>query len=355
MALTESQQRAVALSLANEIPFVAYSLPGNDEAVFWADNGDEDAIHPRPVVSRRRFGIYQWRSDAVSTISDRLSACDVISQYGNSVHDVTNSLYPLPLTVSTPRSLYLERVALLIARLKQRGGKTVYSRVFCGEYPTDSGPLTSINRLFDGYTSTFNAVYFHPAVGAWMLSSPELLLKVDKTTGRYETMSLAGTRQMADNGLPWDDKNINEQRIVTEYICDTLRGLGLPCETGPLETVTSGAVQHLRNIIRGDGVTSPISVTSALNPTPALGGFPKRESLQDIEMLELQPRRCYGGFLTVEDADDTFRAYVNLRCCQFDMRRYCLYAGGGITPQSDPEEEWRETESKLLRLLAIIG
>lgn len=355
MALTESQQRAVALSLANEIPFVVYSLPGSDEAVFWADNGDDGAVPPCPVISRRRFGIYQWLSDTGCNISDRLSECDIINLYGgDTAFDVTKSMYPSPLAVSTPRPLYIERVAMLIARLKRRGGKTVYSRAFCGEYPTDSGPLTSVNRLFEGYTSTFNAVYFHPAVGAWMLSSPELLLKVD-SVGRYETMSLAGTRPVADNGLPWDDKNINEQRIVTEYICDMLRGLGLQCEAGPLETVTSGAVQHLRNIIKGDGVTSPLAVASALSPTPALGGFPKQESLRDIETLELQPRRCYGGFLTIEDADGSFRAYVNLRCCQFDMRRYCLYAGGGITPQSDPENEWRETESKLLRLLAIIG
>lgn len=350
MALTEIQQKAVALSLANEIPFVVYSLPASDHAVFFADS--DNPVDSTPSACRR-FGIYQWLSDTGCHIHDRLSECDVVNLYEHSDSNFATNLCPSPLEVSTPRSLYLERVATLIDRLKRRGGKTVYSRVLCGEYSAAAGPFATIERLFDRYTSTFNAVYFHPAAGAWMLSSPELLLRVDNATGRYETMSLAGTRPIADNGQRWDDKNINEQRIVTEYICDSLRRLGLVCEAEPVETVTSGAVQHLRNIIGGSGITSPISVACALSPTPALGGFPKYESLHDIETLELQPRRCYGGFLSIED-EYSFRAYVNLRCCQFDMRRYCLYAGGGITPQSDPEAEWRETESKLLRLLAIM-
>lgn len=353
MALTESQRMAVALSLANEIPFVAYSLPGSDDAVFFADNTGGISGNLSPALSQRRFGIYQWLSDVGHPVCDRLSECDVLDIYGRPDRNICKNLSVSPLEVSTSRPLYLERVGQLIDRLKLRGGKTVYSRVLCGEYSASSGPLTAIGRLFDRYASTFNAAYFHPSVGAWMLSSPELLLKVDKSTGQYETMSLAGTRPIVDDGLPWDEKNINEQRIVTDYICDTLRSLGLMCEISPLATVTSGAVQHLRNIIKGAGVTSPMSVVRALSPTPALGGFPEKESLHDIETLELQPRRCYGGFLTIEDGD-MFRAYVNLRCCQFDMRRYCLYAGGGITPQSSPESEWQETEAKLSRLLTLM-
>ena len=31
---------------------------------------------------------------------------------------------------------------------------------------------------------------------------------------------------------------------------------------------------------------------------------------------------------------------------QFDTSRYSIYGGGGITPQSVPDEEWAETEAK---------
>lgn len=355
MALTESQQKAIALSLACRVPFAVYSMPGCDDAVFIADNQSDECANAGGVTDgvKRRFGIYSWLSSDGYYIYDNLSADDVINVYGDATKNGLSTYIAEPLAVSTPRQLYLERVESLIGRLKSRGGKTVYSRVLCGDFSATSGPLSAITRLFDNYTSTFNAVYFHPAVGAWMLSSPELLLSVDRLSGRYETMSLAGTRPVADDGLPWDDKNVNEQHIVTDYICDTLTGLGLTCVTSPLETITSGAVQHLRNIISGYAVDSPISVACALSPTPALGGYPKADSLSDIDELELQPRRCYGGFVTAE-SDDEFKAYVNLRCCQFDMRRYALYAGGGITPQSHPEAEWRETESKLLRLRSLI-
>ncbi len=37
---------------------------------------------------------------------------------------------------------------------------------------------------------------------------------------------------------------------------------------------------------------------------------------------------------------------VNLRCLQFSGYDYCIYAGGGIMPDSDSSREWLETESK---------
>ena len=46
--------------------------------------------------------------------------------------------------------------------------------------------------------------------------------------------------------------------------------------------------------------------------------------------------------------------FVNLRSVRFDRDNYCVYAGGGITAASSPENEWAETEAKVARLMSII-
>jgi isochorismate synthase len=41
------------------------------------------------------------------------------------------------------------------------------------------------------------------------------------------------------------------------------------------------------------------------------------------------------------------RLFVNLRCLQLRPAEAVLYAGTGLTIDSDPTKEWRETELKL--------
>ena len=48
------------------------------------------------------------------------------------------------------------------------------------------------------------------------------------------------------------------------------------------------------------------------------------------------------------------RAFVNLRCVHFDQKHYCVFGGGGITPMSDPDDEFAETTAKTSALVGII-
>jgi isochorismate synthase len=50
----------------------------------------------------------------------------------------------------------------------------------------------------------------------------------------------------------------------------------------------------------------------------------------------------------------TARFYVNLRCMEVGQQAVALYAGGGITAQSNPQREWEETEAKLQTLRSAI-
>jgi isochorismate synthase len=46
--------------------------------------------------------------------------------------------------------------------------------------------------------------------------------------------------------------------------------------------------------------------------------------------------------------------FVNLRCMQLAGRFAHLYVGGGITAESDPHSEWRETEMKAETMLSVL-
>ena len=48
----------------------------------------------------------------------------------------------------------------------------------------------------------------------------------------------------------------------------------------------------------------------------------------------------------LDETGDT-ELYVNLRCARIDGHVAHLYAGGGILPTSELEQEWTETEEKL--------
>lgn len=348
MALTELQKQAIAVALDRRVPFVAYSLPLSPDVTFYADDS-----HVSSQASEC-FKIYPWLSGRSHVINRRLSASELIDRYATALTPLFQPLSPdaIPLHDSTPHELYIERVGELIERLKRRGGKTVYSRVKCGVFSSVDASVKAASRLFGSPSPNLSAVYYHPAVGAWMTATPEVLLSVD-SSGGFTTMSLAGTRPAADNLQPWSEKNRQEQAIVTDYICRILGSLSISYNVGEVETIDAGPVQHLRTLISGRlGAVSPDAVASGLSPTPALGGYPVNPALADIEELETHPRRCYGGYLAIV-APDSYRAYVNLRCAQFDAYAYCLYAGGGITPHSTPADEWAETEIKLSRLLPL--
>jgi isochorismate synthase len=47
--------------------------------------------------------------------------------------------------------------------------------------------------------------------------------------------------------------------------------------------------------------------------------------------------------------------YVNLRCMQLRTQSAALYVGAGITADSDPAAEWRETELKARTILDALA
>jgi isochorismate synthase len=198
---------------------------------------------------------------------------------------------------------------------------------------------------------------FHtPLTGTWIGSTPEILLSGKGND--WHTVALAGTQPLCNGQLPetWNERKREEQQLVTDYIRDCLLSFNVyPEEKGPY-TIQAGELAHLRTDFRFSLAGNRImgELLKALHPTPAVCGLQKEKSYQFIINNEGYNRRYYTGFIGRLHPAGQTDLYVNLRCMQVEDNRLLFYAGGGLLASSDIQEEWLETEGKLLTMFRVI-
>ncbi|GAA4278856.1 isochorismate synthase [Aquimarina mytili] len=224
----------------------------------------------------------------------------------------------------------------------------------------EANPLFIFKRLVEKYPKAFVYLWYHPKVGMWLGATPETLLDVQND--QFSTMALAGTQAYQSNGdATWDDKEIEEQEIVTEFIVKALSPISSNIISSKTYTHRAGTLLHLRTDIKGD-LNSEVSeienVIKVLHPTPAVCGLPKDEAKSFILRNEGYDRKFYTGFLgelnIQSDKKTTSNLFVNLRCMEIEDQNISLYIGGGITKDSDPDKEWEETVRKTATMKNVL-
>jgi isochorismate synthase len=243
--------------------------------------------------------------------------------------------------------------------------KVVSSRAVRQALPAGFDVLQAFEDLQARYPNAFVSVVSAPGVGTWLGATPEVLAEVG-ADGVFRTMALAGTQPLLPGHRPseaiWRQKEIEEQALVARYIVNCFKQLRLReyQETGP-RTVAAGEVLHLRTDFAVDLRKVPFATLGTdmlrlLHPTSAVGGMPRQAALDFIARHEGYDRAYYSGFLGPVNLPDAgvARLYVNLRCLQLQPTEAILYAGTGLTVDSDPAREWQETELKLRTVGAIL-
>ena len=259
------------------------------------------------------------------------------------------SPYPFPES-STSQQEHASGVTE-IRRLIRKGdlAKCVMAKVFIG-----SGRIKirqTFENLCKNYPGAFVFFFCTPESGCWMGASPELLISKEKDI--LKTMALAGTRPITSD-IPWDNKNLEEHKVVTDFIIATLAEKGIEAHCDSLSTIDAGPVQHLMTRISGKIEDDDIiaDLVDSLSPTPALSGMPRDIAFETIDRLENFNRGFYGGFCGYVSYDMDMLMYVNIRSMRIEKTRYSVFAGGGIMADSDPKSEWSETENKARTLLS---
>ncbi|MCA0230691.1 MAG: chorismate-binding protein [Bacteroidetes bacterium] len=247
--------------------------------------------------------------------------------------------------------------------------KVVFSRVKQVELATDFTFSEVFERLCEKYPTAFVSMVYLPQLDqVWLGATPETLVSVDKE-GIFRTVSLAGTQSAFDaSGAPisvkkaaWTQKEIEEQALVGRYIISCFKKIRVReyLEEGP-KTVVAGNLMHLRSdyLVDTKAINFPELGTvmlELLHPTSAVCGMPKMEALAFIQQHEGYDREFYSGYLGPVNVGNETHLFVNLRCMKIQNNVATLYAGGGITEDSEPEKEWQETEMKCQTMLSVLG
>lgn len=224
-------------------------------------------------------------------------------------------------------------------------------------------PLPILKRLRHSYPDCFNFM-INPGAGQIFLgASPEQLARFEN--GSVHMGALAGTTPRGRN--PAEDealaqrmlessKERSEHQIVVDGIVNSVRALGRIERPPEPHVVKLSNVQHLHTPItlHAKHRLSVISMIERLHPTPAVGGFPGPAALEQIRKSENFERGWYAGPVGWMNARGEGEFAVALRACTLKDHRVRLFAGNGIVADSDPEQEYRETQLKMLPVLSAI-
>ena len=217
------------------------------------------------------------------------------------------------------------------------------------------------NKLISNYATAFKYCFYHPKVGFWIGATPEQFLKVDENL--VKTVSLAGT-QLFDKKKDaiWQNKEIEEQQIVTDYIVGNLKLYSDNVTFSEPYSHQAGSLVHIKTDIQAvvNEENNISEIINVLHPTPAVCGFPKEKAKQFIIENEGYQREFYAGFLGEWNKDfATFKQkqsdlFVNLRCMKIEESIANLYIGCGITKDSNPEKEFVETVNKSVTIKSVL-
>ena len=257
------------------------------------------------------------------------------------------------------RNAYAHDFAVFHGAVSQgRFGKIVLSRSAEVATPGRPSPEGLFAEACRRYPRMMITLVSSDVCGTWLMATPETLLRREGSLWR--TLALAGTMRHVDGEQtePWSEKNISEQKLVADYVAQTLTRFAGRVEIGEPYTVRAGNLLHLRSdfsfSMADNGDYGIGDIVEALHPTPAVCGLPKDEARTFILANESDDRRYYSGYAGPWGIKDVYALYVSLRCMEIREDCCLMHAGGGLLPDSVEEKEWEETVAKMEAMRALV-
>lgn len=330
-----------------QLPFVLFRLPYTDTIVLYQQQDHKH--HQTKTLKENGFVFAPF--EATSTYTYIPSEVRQKFTIPKSEHSLTKTEYPI---TNADKTYYLGLIEAAKQAIDQKNvSKVVVSRIH--DQPFTGEIATSFLRLVHSYPNAMVYFWSHPKTGEWMGASPETLLSINE--GVLKTMALAGTLPYIQSATPnWTSKEIDEQQMVTDFIQSQLETVF------PKDGITTSSTYNKRagNLVHlcsdfevAVASTTPIEIVRLLHPTPAVAGVPVKESIAFLNTHETHNRSYYAGFFGPIQ-DSSINLFVNLRCAQLAKDTLLLYAGGGITAESDAEAEWQESIRKTETLLKVL-
>jgi isochorismate synthase len=245
----------------------------------------------------------------------------------------------------------------------QQFEKVVPSRTKRISLAEDFDIVESFQKLSNAYTTALVSFVSVPGIGHWLGATPETLVTVEGKN-IFKTVALAGTLPYKEGmnlkAVAWTEKEIEEQALVERYVISCFKKIRLREyeEHGP-KTMVAGNLLHLKSEFVVDMAATNFPqlgtvMLQLLHPTSAVCGMPLEPALKFLRDNEGYDREFYAGYLGPVNVQNNINLFVNLRCMKLMDGEAVLFAGAGVTVDSEPEKEFAETEMKFKTLLNIL-
>jgi menaquinone-specific isochorismate synthase len=195
--------------------------------------------------------------------------------------------------------------------------------------------------------------------------SPEKFISVNN--GKIEVEAVAGSAPRSkqlpedlnlENGLRVSTKNLKEHKYVSEFIINVLKkySINIASSENP-EIKKLDNIQHLITKVSAELKEKDklFDLIEALYPTPAVCGVPKNDAIEYIRQLENYDRGLYSGLIGWLDFNGNCDFSVTIRSALAKGNEITAYAGAGIVEDSNPDEEFIETQLKLKPILMLFN
>lgn len=221
-----------------------------------------------------------------------------------------------------------------------------------------------LEKLSSNYPNCSIFFYKLKNKGVFFGASPEMILK--KEANKILIDALAGTipsgnteKEIENNSnFLYQNLKINEEHdIVVMGIKKSLSKIGINSKSSKKEIMKLKNLLHLKTSISAE-VKEEVNILDILDeitPTPALSGYSKNKSLEKINELENFDRGWYAGPIGWINSNYESQFYAGLRSAYVNKNKINLFAGAGITLNSNPLEEIKEIDNKLQAINEIIN
>lgn len=210
---------------------------------------------------------------------------------------------------------------------------------------------------------TYDFCFQNERNNAFIGCTPELLFS--REDSRILSETIAGTRLRGKNAK--EEKEFGEDLLKSkkdseeyQFVFDSIKNdLGKICSNAKVtkkkEILKLSYVQHIYSQFKGNLKSNidDFAIISAIHPTPAVLGYPKKNIKSIIKRYETFFRGFYAGPVGWVGKDSSEFA-VGIRSGVINDGSLSIYSGAGIVKKSVPELEWIEIENKISPFLKIM-
>ncbi len=348
-------------------------FPTAKSAEEWNEFGEIDFLLPKFLLFKNFDSYFLIYNTLTETFSTHENLNEILENEVDKIYQLESKLKERSsektiisfLEQSDDKAKWNKKVLDSIEEIKQKNiDKIVISRRLKFDIKTDLNWQMIFNDLDKKYPTCTNFL-IKSGQSIFFGSTPELLARFSHS--QFFTEALAGSIKRGENSI--DDINLEnelllskknkiEHDVVTNFIRTSLNDFleKIEIDENPIVKKYSN-IQHLQTSVKGTlkHDSNIFDVITALFPTPAVCGIPKEKSLQLIKEIEEFDRGLFSGLIGWFNCNGFGEFNVTIRSALINKNTLYTFAGCGIVEDSNPDDEFEETNLKFKSILSLFN